>query len=75
MLDIVPGCNLVQYQGNIIMQPCENGKNPNIWPDLGPLKFFSWALAPLVVRQYPKLTSYAVSGKTNEPNLKKWHKI
>ena len=75
MLDIVPGYNLVQYQGNIIMQPWENSKNPNFWPNLESLKFFSWALALLVVRQYPKLTSYAISRKTNEPNLKKWQKI
>ena len=35
-MDIVPSCNLVQYQGNIIMQPWENGKNPNFGSNLNP---------------------------------------
>ena len=34
MLDIVPCCNPVQYQGNLIMQTWENDKN------LGPPIFF-----------------------------------
>ena len=37
MLDIVPSCNLVQYQGKLIMQPWENGKNPNFKSNLEPL--------------------------------------
>ena len=36
MLDIVPSCNLVQYQGKLIMQPWENGKNPNFRSNLAP---------------------------------------
>ena len=60
MLGIVPSCNLVQYQEKLMMQPWENGKNP-----------FSWVLPLLVVRQCSKLSSYAVSRKTNEANLKK----
>ena len=53
-----------------MMQPWENGKNPN----LGPPTFFSWVLPLVVGRQCPKLSSYAISRKTNEPNLKRWQK-
>ena len=35
-------------------------------------KLFSWVLSVLVVRQYSKLSYYAISRKTNEPNFKKW---
>ena len=38
-------------------------------PIWGPRNYFSWVLRQLVVRQYSKLTSYAISVKTNEPNL------
>ena len=65
MLDTVPSCNLVQHKGNM-MQPRENGKNPNF----GPPKFFSWVSPLLVVRQCPKLSSYATLRKTNGANLK-----
>ena len=70
MLDIVPSYNLVQYQGNMTTEPSENCKNPNF----GPTDFFSWILLLLVVRQGFKLSSYAILGKTNEPNLRKWQK-
>ena len=40
MLDIVARCNLVQYQGKLIIQPLENGKNPNFGPNVGPQNFF-----------------------------------
>ena len=65
MLDTVPSCNLVQHKGNM-MQPRENGKNPNF----GSPKFFSWVSPLLVVRQCPKLSSYATLRKTNGANLK-----
>ena len=74
MLDIVPNCNLVQHQGKVIMQPWENGKNPNFGATLGPPKFFLWVLPVLVVMQYSKLSSYAISKKTNKANLKKLQK-
>ena len=74
MLDIVPSCNLVQYQGKLTMQPCENNKNPNFRPNLGPPNFFLMVLALLVVQKCSKLSSYAIFRKTNRPNLKKWQK-
>ena len=40
----------VQYQGNIMMQPWKNSKNSNFRC----LKFFSWVLPLLVVRQCSK---------------------
>ena len=57
------------------MQPKENDKNPNFGPNLHSPKLFSWVLPLLVVRQCPKLSSYATSKKSNEPNYKKcWKK-
>ena len=54
-----------------MMQPCENGKNSNFRPSLGPPRLFPWVLALLVDRQCSKLSSYAMFRETNEPNLKK----
>ena len=70
MLDIIPSSNLVQYQGNIVMQPWENSKNPNLDPVWVPWSFFH-VLPLLVVWQCSKLSSYAISRKTNWPNFKK----
>ena len=53
-----------------MMQPSENGKNPNFRPNLEPQKIFSWILPLLVVRQCSKISSYAISGETNEPKKK-----
>ena len=61
----------MQYQENLMMQPWENGKNPNFGPNLGTAKFFSWVSPLLVVRQCSKLSCYAISRKTNEPNFRK----
>ena len=40
MLYIVPSCNNVQYQGKLMMQFWENGKNFNYKPNFGPPNFF-----------------------------------
>ena len=69
MLDIVPSCNLAQYQGHIMMQPWENDKNPNFRHSLGPPKFFVWVLPLLVVRQCFDPSFYEISRKTNGPNF------
>ena len=69
-LDIVPSYNLVQYQGNMTIEPSENCKNPNF----GPTDFFSRILLLLVVRQGFKLSTYAILRRTNEQNLRKWQK-
>ena len=74
MLDIVTGCNLVQYQRKLMMQPWEYGKNPNSGPNLGHPRFFSLFFSWVVIRQCSKLSYYAISRNTNEPNLKKWQK-
>ena len=64
MLDIVPSCNLAQYQGKIMNQTSENGKKKLI---LGLI------LVGYVIHYY-KLSLYAISRETNEPNLRKWQK-
>ena len=43
-------------------------------PNVGPKFFFSFILPMLVLRHCYKLSLYAISSKTNEPNLKKWQK-
>ena len=53
------------------MMQQENGKKPNLGPNLGPPNFFSWLLPLLLVRQCSKLTSYAIFVKSKKPNLKK----
>ena len=57
-------------------------KKPIFWPDFGlfwhnfcPQKFFSWVLPLTDVLNCGKLSLYATSRKTNEPNLRKWQKI
>ena len=42
------------------------------WPKFGPQKFFSWVLPLLDVIHCCKLSLYAISRKSNEPNLRKW---
>ena len=74
ILDIVPRCNLVEYPGKLIMQPWENGKNPNFRLNLGHQNFFSWVSPPLVLKQCSKLSSYVIKRKAHEPNLRKWQK-
>ena len=40
----------------------------------GPPKIFSWVLPLLKIRHCSKLSSYAISSKVNELNLKNWQK-
>ena len=56
----------------LMMQPCQNDKNPNFRSNFWAPEIFSWVLPLLVVRQCSKLSSNAISRKTNKPNLKKW---
>ena len=51
--------------------PLRKWQKPNFGPSLGHLKFFSWVLLLLVVRQCSKLSSYAISRKTNDKNMTK----
>ena len=41
-----------------------------LWPKLGPPNFFLWVLPLLDVTHYCKLSLYAISRKTDEPNLR-----
>ena len=56
------------------------GKKTTFPPDfapsaiLGPQNFFSWILLLLDGRHCCKLALYAISRKTNEPNLRKLQK-
>ena len=57
-------------------------KKPSFGPDFGPFcpkfgppqKIFLWVLPLLDVRHSCKLSLYAISRKTKEPNLRKWLK-
>ena len=42
------------------------------WPKFGSKIFFLWVLTLLDVTLCCKLSLYEISGKTNEPNLRKW---
>ena len=67
MLDIVPSCNFVQYQGKLMNQLVAKSLISvpilaclaQIWG----LNFFSWVLPLLVVRHCSELWSYALSRK------------
>ena len=66
MLDIVPSCNFVQHQGKLMMQPSENGKNPNFGPNLGPPNFFPCFTSASTQTMFQAITKF----QTDEPNLK-----
>ena len=62
-------------------QTWKNGKKPNFGSDFSPFlpKFgaqnvFSWAWPLLDAMHCYKLSLYAISRRTNEPNLRKWKK-
>ena len=71
LLDIVSSFILVQYTktNDTIL---ENKKTLILNPILGPKYFLQFF--PLLVRNCPKLSSYAIKRKTNEPKLRKWQK-
>ena len=70
LLDVRNCPSLVQYQGKLLIQSQENGKNPNFAPNLWFSKFFPRVLPLLVVRQCSKLSSCVILRKNNAPNLK-----
>ena len=85
MLYIVASYYCMQFQGKQMCQTWENGKKNlvpgrfwHLWPKFGPQKFlygfFWWVLPLLDVIHCCKLSLYAMSRKTNEPNLRKWQK-
>ena len=82
MLDIVASYHCMQFQGKLINQTWENGKNKtNFGPDfglfgpnLGPKIFFK-GFTILDVRYYCKLSLNAISRKTDDPNSRKWEKL
>ena len=66
----------MQFQGKLMNQTLENGQKPSFGPILAQIwyqKYFLWVLPLLDVIPCCKLY-YAVSEKTNEPNLRKWQK-
>ena len=75
MLDTGLSYNPVQCQKKLMMQPWENGENPNFRPNFlpSPSHFFLGVL-PLLVRHCSKPSSYSLYSKTNELNLTKWQK-
>ena len=71
----------MQFQEKLMNQTWENDKKPSCQPNfdpfgqnLGSKKFFWWILPLVDVRHCCKLSLYAISRKTNEPNLKKSQK-
>ena len=84
LLDLRNCCKLSLYmifQGKLMNETWENSKKPSFRPGFRsfvlnlpppPPQFFSWVLPLLNVRHYCKLSFYAISRKTNEPNLRKW---
>ena len=79
MVYIVASYHHMQFQGKLINRTWENSRRPNFGPDfglfgpnLGPKDFYLWILPLLDVRNCCKLSLYAISRKTNKPNLRKW---
>ena len=80
MLGIFWDCHCMQFQGKLMNQVWENDKNPTLAVDFGPfgpalgIKIYLWILHLIVVTHFYKLSIYAISRKTHEPNLGKFEK-
>ena len=81
MLEIVASYHSMLFQQKLMSQTWENGKKPSFgpdlglfWPKIGSQNFFLWVLPLLDIIHCCKLSFYAISRKTNEPNLRKWQK-
>ena len=67
----------MQFQQKLINQTKPNSKKPNYKPNLaclaqiGPPKLFLKVLTLLDVRDCSKLSLYAISRKTDDPNARK----
>ena len=71
LLDIVSSSNPMQYQENLMMQTGGNGKKSKFWVQFWVPKNVFGALPLLVVKHCSKLSNYAISRKSNKPNLRK----
>ena len=64
----------IQFPGKLMNQTWENGEKPNFGQSFGPFGqsiLLIWILIPLEARHCPKLSSYVIQKKINEPNLRK----
>ena len=76
MLNIIASYHRNQFQRKLIIQTQENGKKPQFEPDLGQIwaqNIFFLRILPLMdVKHCSKLSWYAISRKTYDPNSIKW---
>ena len=72
MLSIAGSYNCVQFQGKLTTQTWENGNYFSPYGRNLGTKLFSWILTLLHVTHCRKLSLYAISRNTNQPNLTKW---
>ena len=78
MLDIVASYHCMQCQGKLMIQTQENDQKPQSGPDLGLLGpnlgcnfFFKNLALSVVTRYHVQLSSCTISGKSNDPILRK----
>ena len=71
----------MHFKGKLMNQTWENDKKTNFRPDcglfgqnLGHQNFVLWILLLVDVRDCCKLSFYAISGKTYDPNSRKWQR-
>ena len=75
IIDTVASYHCMQFQGILMNQIWENGKKPTFRTDFGSFspnlgqEIFLWILPPPHIRHCFKLSLYAISRKTNEPNF------